>query len=358
MVAYAQQTADTSSFAGRKLLPEVEINGFKVLNTDLPIDSLRRLEKIELTHNQNSFSISFGTSNTIADQPFTYLYKLEGADKKWMQTPTAGYVNYTLLPPGTYRFKVMTSHSQALQEMVIVITLPFWLRTPFIILGSVLFIALIYSFHRIHIRRILAVETMRQKVARDLHDDIGSTLSTITILSVIAKSKLAEDPAKAGEYLSKINDNSVRMMEVMDDIVWSINPMNDSMNRIVARMRQFASEALESNNVQTEFYFDETVNALHLDMEKRRDLFLLFKEAINNIAKHANASHVKISLTFRSNVLKLTVADNGSGFDAAKAGTGNGLHNMQKRADNLKAQLSISSGMQPGTVLTLEMKLT
>jgi signal transduction histidine kinase len=115
------------------------------------------------------------------------------------------------------------------------------------------------------------------------------------------------------------------MMEVMDDIVWSINPVNDSMKRIFARMRQFASEALEPVGVQTEFHLDDTANEIQLDMEKRRDLFLLFKEAINNVAKHANATIVKVAITCTSGVLTLTVADNGKGFDLRGESRGNGL---------------------------------
>lgn len=352
--AYAQQHADSIAGEGHPLREDM-ISGFKVLNTDLPIDSVRKLEKIRLGHNQNSFSILVGSANATTNKAVTYLYKLEGADEKWLQAQ-AGYVHYTLLPPGTYRFKVRTNQSQAAEELVIMITLPFWLRTPFIILGSILFFVLIYSFHRIQIKRLLAVETVRHKVARDLHDDIGSTLSTITILSAIAKTKITEDPVKAGEYLGKINENSVKMMEVMDDIVWSINPANDNMKRITSRMRHFASEVLEPINVKTEFYFQEAIHSAQMDMENRRDLFLFFKEAVNNIAKHAHATEVKISMILHSKCLTLTVSDNGKGFDSSKESRGNGLHNMQKRSDNLGANLSIVSHRESGTVVSLEIK--
>src|SRR4051794_12412226 len=155
----------------------------------------------------------------------------------------------------------------------------------------------------------------KEKTSRDLHDDIGSTLSTINILSMMAKSKLTEDPVKASEYISKISDNSSRMLEAMDDIVWSINPMNDSMQRIFARMREFATEVLEAREVEVQFQFDEEANNIILNMEQRRDIFLIFKEAINNIAKYANATEADIKVTYKAPQLLLIIKDNGKGFD-------------------------------------------
>lgn len=143
---------------------------------------------------------------------------------------------------------------------------------------------LLYFIHRLRINRILAVENLRNRVARDLHDDMGSTLSTINILSTMAKSKLNTDNVRASEYLGKISDNSQRMMEAMDDIVWSIKPMNDSMQKITARMREIATSVLEAKDIDLQFRSDDSTEEVKMDMEARRDFFLLFKEAINNIA--------------------------------------------------------------------------
>jgi signal transduction histidine kinase len=124
---------------------------------------------------------------------------------------------------------------------------------------------------------------------------------------------------KASEYISKISDNSSRLMEAMDDIVWSINPMNDTMRKIFARMREFATEVFEAKEIETHFHFDEHAYDLALNMEQRRDLFLIFKEAVNNIAKYASATEVNIDATLKDQTLSLIVKDNGAGFNVEKA---------------------------------------
>ena len=224
-------------------------------------------------------------------------------------------------------------------------------------LVCLLFTGTIYFFHRQSVNRILAVEVLRQKVARDLHDDMGSTLSTINILSAMAKNKLTEDPAKTSEYLTKISDNSTRMMEAMDDIVWSINPANDSMDKIVARMRSFATEVLEVKDIDLDFRVDNNIYAAHLNMEQRRDFFLIYKEAVNNMAKYAHCKKVRIALSFSQQALVLSMEDDGIGFEVEKANSGNGLTNMQKRAESLGGTFILDSKIGKGTSIRLQVAL-
>jgi signal transduction histidine kinase len=342
---------------------EVVITAFRLLNQDLPVDSLLQLKRVELAHNQNSFRLSFASPGFSQKKKLTYYYKLDGAEKEWITTDKPLSINYTLLPPGSYTFMVKSqdekgTFSQKITRLSLLIKIPFWLSWWFIILCCATFAAAVYYFHRQSLNRILAVEAIRQKVARDLHDDIGSTLSTINILSMMAKGKLAEDPEKASEYLGKISDNSNRLMESIDDIVWSINPGNDSMQKIIARMLEVATEVLEPKDIQLQFYFDDASKGIRLDMEERRDFFLIFKEAINNIAKYAHATEVNIQLTFTANILKLSIQDNGVGFDVEKADEGNGLSNMQKRAEKLHGKLHIQSQLRRGTTVSVEIQTT
>jgi hypothetical protein len=333
------------------------ITGFKILNVDLSPDSILHLKAVQLSHEQNSFSISFASSYENENDSIVY-YKLEGADKDWIPGRKSATINYTLLPPGRYDFKLKCGEHTEKTALEILVNIPFWLSTWFIILCCGLFIGIAYWLHLLSVRRLMAVETLRQKVSRDLHDDVGSTLSTINILSLMAKSKLMEDPVKASEYISKISDNSSRMMEAMNDIVWSINPMNDSMQKISARMREFASEVLESKDVEVQFHLSPEVYNVALNMEQRRDIFLIFKEAINNIAKYANATKVSIDLTANNRLLSLIVKDNGKGFDVESADSGNGLNNMEKRAEKLNAKFDIISQPNKGTTITFAMRIT
>jgi len=332
------------------------ITEFKIFNEDLPLDSILHLKAIELSPNQNSFSISFAFVDS-SDNASNY-YMLDGADKNWIRAGKQATINYTLLPPGRYDFKLKCSQKTERTLLGIIIKVPFYLSSWFIILGCALFVGLAYLLHTLSIKRLIAVEAIRQKVSRDLHDDIGSTLSTINILSMMAKSKLMEDPVKASEYISKISDNSSRMMEAMDDIVWSINPINDNMQKILARMREFATEVLESKDVEVKFHFDEAAYDVALDMEQRRDIFLIFKEAINNIAKYANATQVSVDMRIKGDKLSLIVKDNGIGFDVENADSGNGLNNMQKRAEKLKGKFYILSQQNTGTTISLAVQIT
>jgi signal transduction histidine kinase len=162
------------------------------------------------------------------------------------------------------------------------------------------------------------------------------------------------DPVKTAGYISKISDNSQRMMEAMDDIVWSIKPSNDSMQRVTARMREFATNVLEAKDILLHFVVDEEVFDVKLNMEARRDFFLIFKEALNNAAKYSKATEVWVNVSMHSGQLSFTIKDNGIGFDVAKADSGNGLGNMQKRADGMNGKLRIRSTEGEGA----EVKLT
>jgi signal transduction histidine kinase len=215
-------------------------------------------------------------------------------------------------------------------------------------------VALIY---RMNLNRILAVVKLRSRLARDLHDDMGSTLSTINILSSMAKSKLGTDPAKTSEYISKISENSQRMMESMDDIVWSIKPQNDSMEKLIARMREFANQVLESKDIVFSMEVEERILGIKLSMDARRDLFLIFKEGINNAAKYSGATRVFIAFGLDEQLFTMKIRDYGRGFDTENIDDGNGLENMKKRASNLGGMLEIKSQLGQGTELVLKVRL-
>ncbi len=333
------------------------ITGFKIFNDALSIDSILSLQRIELSPDQNVITISFAFADTTIKHDAVY-YKLEGADKDWIKAGSTATVSYTLLPPGGYDFKLKCNEHIQTTALRLLIKVPFWLSSWFIISCCATFIGGAYWLHSLSIKRILAVEAVRQKVSRDLHDDIGSALSTINILSTMAKSKLMDEPAKATEYISKISESSSKMMEAMDDIVWSINPMNDSMQKVFARMREFAGEVLESKDIEVKLHFDEGANDVALNMEQRRDIFLIFKEAVNNIAKYANATDVNIDVRLKDRLLSLIIKDNGIGFILQNADSGNGLNNMRDRAEKLKARFNISSETNNGTEIKLEMQTT
>src|SRR5690606_31349025 len=175
---------------------------------------------------------------------FTYHYRLVGADPDWREAKGSFEAVYSLLPPGEYQFEVKSANESGQFSAAAVypftinpsLVQTFWFRA----LLALIFLAVVCVIYHLHVNRILAVVKLRNQLARDLHDDMGSTLSTINILSSMAKTKIGIDPAKSSEYISKISENSQRMMDAMDDIVWSIKPQNDTMEKLLARMREFA----------------------------------------------------------------------------------------------------------------------
>jgi ligand-binding sensor domain-containing protein/two-component sensor histidine kinase len=347
-------------FATTHLPPDVVITDFKIFNQFVPVDSITRLPQVKLAPEQNSFSIYFESLSYQQRGRLTYFFKLEGVDKDWQASDGVHFQNYSLLPSGEYTFKVYVENVEGIRsakttELRIVIRPVFWRTKWFISTMLFLILLVIYFIHKERVNKLLAVEKLRHRVARDLHDDMGSTLSTINILSAMAKSKMATDAVKTAGYLSKISDNSQRMMEAMDDIVWSIKPSNDSMQRITARMREFATSVLEAKEIALHFAVADEVADVKLNMEARRDFFLIFKEALNNAAKYSKAAEVWVAVAIEGRQLSFLIKDNGVGFDVTKADGGNGLGNMQKRADAVNGKIRLTSKVGEGTTVKLTM---
>lgn len=227
-----------------------------------------------------------------------------------------------------------------------------------IALGSVVIIGfLLINRYRVmnQIKRQNEMEQIRNSIARDLHDDIGSTLSTINIMSNLA---MQEKSNGNNTHLSRIAEQSSRMMENMTDIVWSINPVNDSLEKVAVKMKVFANEILEPKNIAYRFSGEESLSGLALDAEKRKNLFLIFKEAINNAAKYSRATEIGITLKKNEGKLRMIITDNGIGFNDETVKRGNGLKNMESRAANLSANFKVSSASGSGTHIELEMPIT
>jgi signal transduction histidine kinase len=198
----------------------------------------------------------------------------------------------------------------------------------------------------------LKLQNIRNRIASDLHDDVGSTLNSISVYSEVAKQK---SPAVVHE-LEQIGDASRKIIEVMSDIVWTINPKNDTFESIILRMSTLTYNLLKAKNIEHVFQADESLNETKLSLESRRSFYLIFKEALNNLVKYSNANRASITLTSENGLIKLSVRDNGVGFDVARTSKGNGLLNMKDRAEEMNAQLKIESEKGNGTNVELIFK--
>jgi two-component system, NarL family, sensor histidine kinase UhpB len=207
-------------------------------------------------------------------------------------------------------------------------------------------------------KRLIEMERMRNTIARDLHDDIGSTISSINILSKVALQQHAHADMPIGTSIQKIKDRSESIMESMSDIVWAINPHHDTIEQMIFRMKEFAAEILEPLNIKYSFKEEGNFLTAKLDVEKRKDFYLLFKEAVNNAAKYSGCANVFINLKQEPKLLHLQIKDDGQGFDAGKIKNGNGLVNMRRRAEAMKGTIRIDSAVGKGTWIAVDLPLT
>ncbi|MBL7930333.1 MAG: hypothetical protein JNL60_00440 [Bacteroidia bacterium] len=319
----------------------------------------RNGDDIFLKSLNNSFRLNFGSSTFKFHDDLEYYYSMDNED--WQRTE-GPYITFSKLSGGdhTFRLKVVyTGNRKVHAETFLNIhiekkfheTLWFYLLIFFALFGA------IYVFYRIRLNKILAIEKVRFQLSRDLHDDMGSTLSTINILSSIAATKLRENPSMADQYIQRISQNSQQMMESMDDIVWSINPANDSMKKVTYRMREFASGILEPKAIQLNFEIDAKIQDLKINMAHRRDFFLIFKEAINNAVKYSECTRVRVKFYTDADKLVLLIHDNGKGFRPEQVSDGNGLVNMRKRAASINAFFHLESTPGEGTRIEIKLEL-
>ncbi|MEZ0610194.1 sensor histidine kinase [Fibrella sp. WM1] len=214
-----------------------------------------------------------------------------------------------------------------------------------------------YLFFQARYRQQVRMQLIRDRIARDLHDDMGSYLSSISILSAA----MPADPDRARQNLDRIGQTARQVMDAMSDIVWSINPAQDTMQQVLDRMKQVADELFGTTDTAVDFSVEPGVDTLSLPLERRRDFFLIYKEALTNAARYAGASQVQVRLDRQQSQLRLTISDNGQGFDpkrpSHRPGGGNGLKNLQVRAEALSGTLSVQSAPGQGTRISLTLPL-
>ncbi|MFN8360890.1 MAG: two-component regulator propeller domain-containing protein [Candidatus Kapaibacterium sp.] len=323
--------------------------------------------RITLTRQQSMLTLFFAALDYASPHKKNYRYILEGYDAQWVESGTKNEATYTNLPPGTYTFRVIGAVSGGAWNMtgarIEIVILPEWWQTWwFQSLAVLAGIISLYSMVRYRFYQKMKVYTLRNRIASDLHDEIGSTLSSVSLATLVLQKKITETTPDVQFLLSQINQNTISMMESMSDIVWAINTQNDSLENVIHRMRAFTSEILEPKNCNVHFEVESKIYSIALNMGQRKNLYLIFKEAVNNMAKYANCSNARISITAKDKRIVMTIKDDGVGFDLQQDASqrrlsGNGLKNMQKRAEELQGKLFIRSEKIQGTEIILDFSL-
>lgn len=232
-----------------------------------------------------------------------------------------------------------------------------------ILIGAVVVLGLIAAglFNRYQLKKKLqqqaALLEMRNHIARDLHDELGSTLTSIHILSQVSQNHFGPDPSRAFSLLEKITDQSRQMQQSMSDIVWAIRSDNDKIENLMVRMREYLAQTLEAKDIGIRFEADEELLGHSFTMQQRKDLLLIFKEAVNNAAKYACCKRLEVSFRRCGDKVVLEVVDDGVGFDMAERRSGNGLSNMQSRSVALDGECRIESALGRGTRVVVEMPM-
>ncbi len=300
---------------------------------------------------QNHLEFSFSGVAEIG--PLRYQYRLEPRDRAWTATRERTVI-YQQLSGGAYTFRVQsidssgrTSAGEA--DFNFEIAPHLWQRWWFLTLAALLVSGAVYALYRFRVQHLLAVEHVRMRIATDLHDDIGSALSHITLLSEVARRQEAGDTI--AEALSRIASVSRETSASMSDIVWTINPQRDSLGDLSVRIRRFASELFGARDIDCVVATPESDESLKLGIEMRRQLLLVAKEAIHNVIRHAGSTQVTIELKQERHAVVFRIQDNGKGFDAQAAADGHGIASMRSRAQRLGGKLAIESGNGHGTML-------
>jgi hypothetical protein len=292
-----------------------------------------------------------------ADQ-LRYQYRLEGAGPAfWSHPSVARSVNFASLAPGSYHFMVRAERAENFASVDFRILPRFWMTWWFRILLAWLAAAALYLFFyllfRSRMRVVVERERLRMRIATDLHDDIGSSLSRIAIWSDVAAKELERGAGSLSDPLKRIGQVSREALDSMSDIVWAVNPKFDRFSDLVTRMRCYVGDLSSDTGIPMTFDANGDHSDAAVGPELRRDLFLALKEMLNNAVRHSGCQKCAVLLLLDSHAVTLQVSDDGQGFDTRSARSGNGIDNMARRAARLGGALRVDSAPGCGTRVEL-----
>lgn len=346
------------SLTENRHVPEIVLTDFTVYNNPhiLPQVISFTNEIPNLSWNQNFFSISFVALDYASPAKNLYSYTLQREDDpEWLSSGTTRFANFTNLDHGTYIFRAMGSNNNGVwnregASLRITIRPPFWKEPWFIVLVILAVIGILALAYNYRVSQLLKIERLRVRIASDLHDDVGSSLSAIALMTEMVSRKL---PAASSErkQLSGAVVATRNTADALRDIVWLINPEHEKLDDMLLRMKDAAAKLL----MNIDHTFTSDVNGIDnvLDMEFRRNAILIYKEILNNTLRHSQATKVEINVSITNSTFRLRVTDNGKGFDETTVKRGHGLNNLRARTQKIGGTLTIHS--TPGTGTTTEL---
>ncbi len=320
------------AYYGNQVPPKVHITDFNAAGNHFYKGGF------ELSHNRNYIEITYAGLNFTAPNQVIYEYRMNGGiDPGWQQT-TARSVRYPSLPPGDYAFRVHARNSNGIWSeevatMRFKVNAPFWMTWWFLAIVVIVIVGIISLFYRNYqIMKMVDIERMRVRIASDLHDDVGASLTEIALQSDFLQASHAEPEFK--KSLNQIGKQCRHVVTSLDDIVWSIDARNDTLGDLTDRMQDYIINVLEPKNFRVSYDFEELKMENKLPVSVKENLYLIFKEAVNNIAKYSNGNEVEVSMESKNGEYEFKIYDNGDTGKGTKK-TGHGLRNMEMRAQRI-----------------------
>jgi ligand-binding sensor domain-containing protein/signal transduction histidine kinase len=338
--------------------PVLRLTEFRMFNQPVRLDTaISEIKTIHLRHDQNFFSLAFSALDFTNSRQNQYAYQLQGLDPDWVEAGNKHEANYTHVPPGGYVFRVKGSNNDGVwneegASVQIIITPPFWQTWWFRMALAFAVIAFLAALYNYRVSKLLEIERTRLHIARDLHDDVGSSLSSIALTADMLQKELASN-GLVNRQLARVHETAQKLSRNLKEIVWAIDPQRDKFDALLLHLREITEELLGQKGIA--YMIEVPADGLpqSLKMNFRRNLFLIYKEMLHNIVQHAEATQVEIALARTNGMLQLQVADNGKGFDGKKIGSGSGLKSMRARAGELNGKLEIESQPERGTMVRL-----
>ena len=360
--------------------PPIYIDRVRISGMDYPVSARgeTELKLPEIPYSANQLEIEYVGLSFATGDLLNYQSRLDSVDPDWVDLKSRRSLNYANLGPGSYRLLLRASNvfgepSPQPASISFKISTPFmksWLFYIFISLAGSFLIGIVFL---VKYRQATRMAQLRTQISNDLHDEVGSNLSQITILSEIALRQAGSQAGILNQHDPILATKLRRMAEVsraavdsMSDIVWAVNPRRDTLLDLIQRMRHYAGEALTgpacgsgAEEVTLQFNAPSTDQSIPVNL--RRHLYLFFKEAVTNIVKHSGATVVRIDIEKIGRRLHLRIFDNGRGFVVGEPGQfnagGNGLQSLHNRASQLNAEILIESSPGNGTTIDLDVPL-
>ncbi len=324
-------------------------------------------ERQEVNHSvigyeDRSLVFKFNALSFVDEGAIEFQWKVTGFDREWIGPFQQRQVRYTNLAPGKYTFHVRAANRNGdwsvPAQFDFSIRLPYWKTWWFITLVSLFFSAILFLIYRYRINQLRKIETMRTHIAADLHDDIASSLASVSLYAEVIQRQLRPESEQTRSLLIRIHNLSHEVMENISTIVWTVDPRHDELSDLIQYFQRYARPLCTIAGVSFISHFPEQLKTIILTPEQRRTIYLILKEGLANVLRHADCSQVEFSCAFQNHVIDLSLQDDGQGFNLKTVNDGHGLANIKMRAQTIGANIQITSQLGKGTAIRLQLKMT